>query len=116
MKKKGFTLIELIIVVVLLSILLGLVLPRLPFLTEQAITNVDQGNLFLVQKQVDNYYYSKDIAAQTRAYPFNPLEYSICTNTEYFPNGCPAHTGLNVLWCIDAMSGLVSEVAVSTCP
>jgi general secretion pathway protein G len=64
-KKKGFTLIELIIVFTLIGILVGLGLPQYKYATRRARESVLKENLFQMRKLINQYYVDK------AKYPFS---------------------------------------------
>ena len=57
--KKGFTLIELIIVFTLIGILVGLGLPQYKYATKRAREAVLKENIFQMRKLIDQYYADK---------------------------------------------------------
>lgn len=61
--KKGFTLVELVVVVAVLGVLSALVIPRFSNLTSEAKANVDEQNRKLLQNTVELY------AAENGKYP-----------------------------------------------
>lgn len=64
-KKKGFTLIEIIIVFTLIGILVGLALPQYKYATKKARESVLKENLFQMRKLINQYYADKG------KYPFS---------------------------------------------
>lgn len=107
--KLGFTLIEMIVVILLLGILVALILPRIPGVTGDAATNVEGHNLAMIQKQIDLFS-----AKNEGNYPPNPLEgdgagvgYDFCFDSEYFGvtdtvvGGCPKHKTTDKIWCVE---------------
>ena len=64
-KRKGFTLIELIIVFTLIGILVGLGLPQYKYATQRARESVLKENLFQLRKLINQYYVDK------AKYPFS---------------------------------------------
>ncbi len=64
-RKKGFTLIELIIVFTLIGILVGLGLPQYKYATRRARESVLKENLFQMRKLINQYYVDK------AKYPFS---------------------------------------------
>lgn len=64
-KKKGFTLIEIIIVFTLIGILVGLALPQYRYATKIARETVLKENLFQMRKLINQYYADKG------KYPFS---------------------------------------------
>jgi len=59
MRRKGFTLIELIIVFALIGILVGLGLPQYKYATKRAREAVLKENLFQMRKLIDQYLVDK---------------------------------------------------------
>lgn len=59
MRRKGFTLIELIIVFALIGILVGLGLPQYKYATKRAREAVLRENLFQMRKLIDQYLVDK---------------------------------------------------------
>jgi len=64
-KRRGFTLIELIIVFTLIGILVGLGLPQYKYATQKAREAVLKENLFQLRKLINQYYVDKG------KYPFS---------------------------------------------
>lgn len=58
-KKKGFTLIELIIVITIIGILVGLGLPQFKNATKRTREAALKENLFLMRKLINQYYVDK---------------------------------------------------------
>ena len=67
-RRKGFTLIELIIVFTLIGILVGLGLPQYKYATKRARESVLKENLFQLRKLINQYYVDK------AKYPFSLQE------------------------------------------
>lgn len=64
-KEKGFTLIELIIVITLIGILVGLGLPQFKNATKRARETALKENLFTLRKLINQYYVDKGQYPQT---------------------------------------------------
>lgn len=64
-KEKGFTLIELIIVITLIGILVGLGLPQFKNATKRARETTLKENLFTLRKLINQYYVDKGQYPQT---------------------------------------------------
>lgn len=58
-KKRGFTLIEILIVFTLIGILVGLALPQYKYATKRAREAVLKENLFQMRKLINQYYADK---------------------------------------------------------
>lgn len=70
MNKKGFTLIELMVVMVVLSILIGIAIPRFKGMQDQANISKAEMELKTLQAAIESYYVNQ-----------NPREYPVTTNT-----------------------------------
>lgn len=70
MNKKGFTLIELMVVMVVISILIGIAIPRFKGMQDQANVSKAQMELRTIQAAVESYYVNQ-----------NPKEYPVTTDT-----------------------------------
>jgi len=93
MNKKGFTLLEVVMVVVLISILAAIVIPRFLVNTKKAKVQSCEMNRALINKQVESYYFTE------ATWPTDDLT-DIETNVDYFPDGiptCPIDTTSYVL-------------------
>ncbi|HOO56224.1 MAG TPA: type II secretion system protein [bacterium] len=84
MKKgqRGFTLIEVIMVVVLISILGAIVIPRFFISTKQAKVQACEIQRAIINKQVESYYFIE------ATWPMDSLT-DIKSNANYFPDGIP---------------------------
>jgi general secretion pathway protein G len=58
-RKKGFTLIEILIVLSIIGILLGLAVPQYQMSVKRAREAVLKENLFILRKMIDQYYQDK---------------------------------------------------------
>jgi len=58
-KRKGFTLIEILIVLSIIGILLGLAVPQYQMSVKRAREAVLKENLFIMRKMIDQYYQDK---------------------------------------------------------
>jgi len=79
--QKGFTLVELLIVVLILGALAAIAIPRIIGSSEAAKINVCKTNIQLINKQIELY------RATTGTWP-NKLE-QVTENLDYFPDGPP---------------------------
>lgn len=106
MKNKGFTIVELIIVIILLGIFLAMIFPRISNVTNTASSNVSGSNISTLQRQIDLWYLHHD-----NTYPITPpgeIPESFCSDAKYFWNNCPAPS--IGAWCLDQY-GIVCDVA-----
>jgi len=78
----GFTLLELLIVVVILGILAAVVVPRFAISAGTAKRNACDCNLARISTQVDRWYFEK------QSWPKIDLS-DISADTDYFPDGVP---------------------------
>ncbi len=82
MKRSGFTIIEVMLVVLLISILAAIVIPRFKVGTIMARVQSCEMNRAIINKQVEAYYFTES------TWPLDSLS-DIKTNTNYFPDGIP---------------------------
>lgn len=68
--KRGFTLIELMVVMVVISILIGIAIPRFKGMQDQANVSKAQMELRTIQAGIESYYINQ-----------NPKEYPVSTDT-----------------------------------
>ena len=84
MKRKGFTLVELLIVVLILGALAAIAIPRIGESAANAKANACKTNQDVIASQIELYY------AETDAYPADAAAYdSFVGSTDYFPDGEP---------------------------
>jgi prepilin-type N-terminal cleavage/methylation domain-containing protein len=79
--RKGFTLVELLVVVLILSALAFIAVPRISQSATDAKINACKTNVDLLNSQIELFY------AQTGAWPTALKD--ITENTDYFPDGAP---------------------------
>lgn len=81
-KKGGFTLLEVMLVVILISILAAIVIPRFIISSQRAKVQSCEMNRAIINKQIESYYFSEG------TWPAADLG-NIKTNSNYFPDGIP---------------------------
>ena len=79
--KKGFTLVELLVVVLILGALAAIAIPRISQSAELAKINACKTNVDLVNSQIELYY------ANTGGWPVDLG--AVTDNEDYFPDGAP---------------------------
>ncbi len=80
--ERGFTLIEVMLVVILISILAAIVIPRFIVSTKQAKVQSCEMQRAIINKQIEQYHFIE------ATWPMNDLS-NINTNWNYFPDGIP---------------------------
>ncbi len=81
-KETGFTLIEVMLVVILISILGAIVIPRYAISTKRAKVQACEIQRSIINKQVEMYFFVE------ATWPLDTLA-DIKTNVNYFPDGIP---------------------------
>ena len=82
LKHKGFTLLEIMLVVILISILAAIVIPRYVVSSKRAKVQSCEMNRAIINKQVETWYFTEG------TWPLTDLT-DIKTNVNYFPDGIP---------------------------
>ena len=82
MKNKGFTILEVMLVVILISILAAIVIPRFAVSTKRAKVQACEMNRAIINKQVESYYFVE------ATWPLDSMA-DIKLNNNYFPDGIP---------------------------
>jgi len=80
-RRKGFTLVELMIVVLILGALAAIAIPRIMGGAASAKANACATNVDMINSQIELYY------ANSGAYPADLP--TLTNNTSYFPDGAP---------------------------
>lgn len=78
----GFTLIEVMLVIILISILGGIVIPRFVISAKRAKVQSCEIQRAIINKQVETWYFAES------TWPVDSLS-DIGTNVNYFPDGIP---------------------------
>jgi len=84
-QQNGFTLLEILFVVIVIAILTAIVIPRLILTQNTAKQNACDANIASINTQIESYYY------HTRSWPSASLVEMLPTSTyDYFPQGLPS--------------------------
>ncbi|HOX27745.1 MAG TPA: type II secretion system protein [bacterium] len=81
-KQTGFTILEVMLVVILISILAAIVIPRFSVSAKRAKVQSCEMNRSIINKQVEAYFFME------ATWPTDSLD-DIKTNDNYFPDGIP---------------------------
>jgi general secretion pathway protein G len=84
LKKRGFSLLELLAVVTILGIIAAIIVPRVTVSSTTAKTKVRDHHKATINAAVERFY------IDTGSWPANNLS-DIGTNVNYFPDGLPAN-------------------------
>jgi general secretion pathway protein G len=117
LKEKGFTLIELMIVVAILATLAAIAIPKFTLIIEKSREGATKGNLGSIRSAASLYYGNDNglwptTLASTSAFSFSPYlsEVPGVKVTGIFINGAPSPAGTNVTY---ATYGMVPTTASS---
>ncbi len=81
-RRKGFTLLEMLIVIVILGILAAIIIPRFTVSAAEAKKNACAQNIANINTQVERWYFEKG------TWPANDLS-DIGADPDFFPEGLP---------------------------
>ena len=97
--QKGFTLMEMLIVVTIIGILSSIVLPRMINSSTNARSNAEQAELQNINAQIELYFFNEE------SYPSAMTETGwggSSTATEYWPDGVPVTSSTGLTFEINA--------------
>mgnify|MGYP000748903584 CR=1 FL=1 len=77
--KKAFTIIELLVVIAVISIIIGIAVPRIKGMQDQANVSKAEGETKTLQAAVESYYINQ-----------NPNAYPATSTTSTTPSGTPS--------------------------
>lgn len=80
--QKGFTVLEVMLVVILISILAAIVIPRYVISAKRAQVQSCEMNRSIINKQIESYFFAE------ATWPSDDMR-DIKTNVNYFPDGIP---------------------------
>lgn len=89
-RDKGFTILELLIVVAIIGVLAAMALPRFQDATNNARCSVERGNIRQIDTQIELYQIT------VGRFPDYPNMQRLLESTTYFPGGRPTDPFLNV--------------------
>lgn len=98
--RKGFTLVELLIVVLILGALAAIAVPRILGGATQAKVNACKTNVDLINSQIELYHANND------AWPSDLTD--VTEDTDYFPDGAPA-CPFGVAYSLNSSTNRVDE-------
>ena len=117
LKEKGFTLIELMIVVAILATLAAIAIPKFTLMVEKSREGATKGNLGAIRSAASLYYGNSNglwptTLDSTSSYSFSPYLATLpgVKVTGIFINGAPSPAGTNVTY---ATYGIVPTTAGS---
>ena len=100
-KRSGFTLIEILAVVVILGILAGVVVPRVLASSATAKTNACYQNKAVINTAVEKFYFDSG------TWPLAALT-DIGTDVNYFPDGIPVCPVDSTAYALDTVSNRIT--------
>jgi len=100
-KRRGFTLLELLIVVVILGIIAAVIVPRFTVSAADAKKNACAQNVANINTQVERWYFEKG------SWPAADLS-DIAADTTYFPDGITTCPVAGTAYALDATTHRVT--------
>jgi len=82
LNQKGFTIIETLLIIILISILAAIIIPRFSIGSKQAKIQSCEMNRSIINTMIETYYFTEG------TWPADDLA-DIKTNAKYFPDGIP---------------------------
>ncbi len=110
--RKGFTLVELLVVVLVLAILAGVMVPRIIDFQKNAVKQSCKSNVVNLRKNLERYAIENKGVYPVDNAAFLALFITLATaDPDYYPNGgpvCPADTPLAYVYVGDADGGSIA--------
>ena len=104
---KGFTLLEMLIVVTIIGVLAAVVIPRFTISTDQAKKNSNEALIQTINSQLELFYFTEGNypAAMTNT----GWQGSSSTYSDYWPDGVPAKDVYEQDWVYSSTTGRVNS-------
>ncbi len=99
LNKKGFTLVEVLLVIVILGIIAAIVIPRITDTQASAKAEANKANKAAINSQAELYYSREGTCPPASATADTSNKF--WTNTSYFPEGVPNDPVTNTTYSID---------------